>query len=227
MTPLRRRVSARERIVFRGASKVPCARPQRLSIRWTRSPTLLFSVTGPVRASGRRHLPCMQVTGGNRPRGMVECHRPCACRPSLINKGDGAMVRAIVCLLAISAAALTRPTPALAVDDVTVLHVSDQHVPHAFSQTQATVDALPYGEPMALEPYGVTVPAPSAVISTGDLNEFGGGKGWWAQYMSLWAACPVPVYHQLGNHDNTWRCGRPALRRIHGSAFYAFEQAGV
>ena len=69
--------------------------------------------------------------------------------------------------------------------------------------------------------------ATGLVLSTGDLNEFSGGSGWWEQYLNLWADCPVPVYHQLGNHDNTWRCARPKLRDLHGSAFYAFERAGI
>ncbi len=111
-------------------------------------------------------------------------------------------------------------------EDLTFLHVTDQHVPHAIAQTRETLAALPSG-PIELTPFGVTAPAPAFILSTGDLVEFGGGKGWWAQYLELWSALPLPVYHQLGNHDNTWRCARPDLRELHGSAFYAFERAGV
>lgn len=110
--------------------------------------------------------------------------------------------------------------------DLTFLHVSDTHVPHAFSQTQETLAALPDG-PIDLVPYGVTVPEPSFVLATGDANEFGGGKGWWQQYLDAWSEVPLRAYHQLGNHDNTWRCSRPAVRELYGSPFYAFDLAGV
>jgi len=116
---------------------------------------------------------------------------------------------------------------AWAVDDLTFIHVSDEHVPHAVAQTRETLAALPLGQEIALAPYGVTAAAPSFMLSTGDLNEFGGGSGWWEHYLGLWVGIDLPVYLQLGNHDNTWRCGRPRLRTLHGSAFYAFERAGV
>ncbi|MFW6437621.1 MAG: PQQ-binding-like beta-propeller repeat protein [Armatimonadota bacterium] len=111
-------------------------------------------------------------------------------------------------------------------EDLTFLQVSDQHVPHAFAETQETLSALPEA-PIDLAPYGVTVPQPSFVLATGDANEFGGGRGWWQQYLGAFNDVSVPVYHQLGNHDNTWRCARPDLRELHGSPFYAFELAGV
>ncbi|MGD9494981.1 MAG: PQQ-binding-like beta-propeller repeat protein [Armatimonadota bacterium] len=114
-----------------------------------------------------------------------------------------------------------------AAGDLTLLHISDSHVPHALAQTRQTLAALPTGESLELSPYGVTVPAPSLAIVTGDLTEFGGGSGWWEQYLELWQALTIPIYHQLGNHDNTWECMRPRLRALHRSAFYAFEHAGV
>jgi len=129
-------------------------------------------------------------------------------------------------LLALPLAALLA-TAAWAVDDLTFLHVTDEHVPHAVAQTRETLAALLLGQEIELAPWGVTVPAASFIISTGDLNEFGGGSGWWGQYLGLWAGIDLPVYLQLGNHDNTWRCGRPRLRERHGSAFYALEQGGV
>lgn len=116
---------------------------------------------------------------------------------------------------------------AWAVEDLTFIHVTDEHAPHAAAQTRETIAALPVGHEIALAPYGVTATAPSFVLSTGDLNEFGGGSGWWAQYLGLWTGIDLPLYLQLGNHDNTWRCGRPRLRERHRSAFYAFEQGGV
>jgi len=116
---------------------------------------------------------------------------------------------------------------AWALPDFTFLQLSDCHYPYAAQQTRDTLASLPTSEPVALTPYNVTVPAPSFAIVTGDLNEFGGGDGWWEGYLELWRGLPFAVYHQLGNHDNTWDCGRPRLRRLHGSAFYAFEQFGA
>ncbi|NLO07643.1 MAG: PQQ-binding-like beta-propeller repeat protein [candidate division WS1 bacterium] len=109
---------------------------------------------------------------------------------------------------------------------LTFLHVSDLHVPHAIAETRETIATLP-STPVELPEWGITTSAPAFVLSTGDLNEFGGGRGWWQQYLDLWSGTPIPVYHQLGNHDNTWRCGRPFVRERHGAPFYAFEHSGV
>lgn len=129
--------------------------------------------------------------------------------------------------IAVLATLLAAQALGLAVDDLTVLHLSDTHVPHAFAQTQEVVAALPVGQAIELTPYGVTAAPPSLAIVTGDLNEFGGGSGWWEQYLSLWANCAIPVYHQLGNHDNTWECARPRLRSVGQAPFMAFETGGV
>lgn len=130
-------------------------------------------------------------------------------------------------IIGIIAALWAAPTLGLAVDDLTVLHLSDLHVPHAFAQTQEVVAALPVGTPIELTPYGVTAAPPGAILVTGDLNEFGGGEGAWERYLSLWADLGIPVYHQLGNHDNTWECARPRLRALGQAPFTAFEMAGV
>lgn len=114
-----------------------------------------------------------------------------------------------------------------AVPDFTILHMSDSHVPFALAQTKETVKALPVGKEIALAPFGITVPAPGLAIVTGDLNEYGGGAGAWEQYQSLWRDLGIPVYSQLGNHDNTWDCSRPRLRKIQGSVYYAFEYSGA
>ncbi len=115
---------------------------------------------------------------------------------------------------------------AFAVEDITFLHLSDVHYPHAAAQSRQAITALPAGE-IDLQPFSLRVPAAAFAIITGDLNEYGGGNGDWEGYMAMFEALPFPRYLQLGNHDNTWDCGRPRLRRLHGSAFYAFEQAGL
>lgn len=124
----------------------------------------------------------------------------------------------IICCLLLKVAAWS--------SDLTFLHVSDVHYPYAKDDSAATIAALPRA-PIALTPYGVTSDAPAFAIVTGDLNEFGGGGGNWEGYLGLWKDWPLPVYQQLGNHDNTWDCARPRLRALQGSPFYSFEQAGV
>ncbi|MFQ6130623.1 MAG: PQQ-binding-like beta-propeller repeat protein [Armatimonadota bacterium] len=133
--------------------------------------------------------------------------------------------RLTACLLL--AAWLGAACQAWALPDFTFLHLSDCHFPHAAAQTRETLASLPLSQRIRLAPYEVTVPPPSFAIVTGDLTEFGGGSGWWEGYLGLWQGLPFPVYHQLGNHDNTWDCGRPRLRRLHGAPFYAFEQFGA
>lgn len=132
-------------------------------------------------------------------------------------------LRALFCLgMLLLAGGLCR-----AIEDLTFLQLSDPHVPHALEQTRSTLANMPLGRPVEMMPYGVSALPVSFAIVTGDLNEFGGGAGAWEEYMSLWAGLDIPLYHQLGNHDNTWDCGRPRLRELHGSPFYSFERGGV
>lgn len=114
---------------------------------------------------------------------------------------------------------------AQAVPDFTFVQLTDLHVPFMVGETRQTVAALPVG-PVTLAPYGRTVPAPAFALTTGDLNEFGGGRGWWQQYLDLWRNLPYPVYHELGNHDVGYDCNAPRLVKLHGALCYAFEQFG-
>jgi len=103
----------------------------------------------------------------------------------------------------------------LGTDDFSFIHCSDTHSPVAGSDE--TIAAMRAQE------------GPSFVIVTGDLTEFGGpsaGKAGWDRYLGYWKEFRIPVYHALGNHDNTWDCARPALRRIHGAPWYSFEKQG-
>ncbi|MDI9585528.1 MAG: PQQ-binding-like beta-propeller repeat protein [Acidobacteriota bacterium] len=127
-----------------------------------------------------------------------------------------------IAALLTSAVALAAPSP-----EVTFFHLSDIHYPHERAQSQETINALPCGKPIDLAPFGVTVAPASFAIATGDLNEFGGGDGGWEGYLNLWRDIPLPIYHQSGNHDGTWDCARPRIRRMHGGAQYAFESGGV
>ena len=116
--------------------------------------------------------------------------------------------------------------PVWGLENFTFLHLSDVHYPYAKSDSVQTIGSLPQGA-VELQPYGVTAEAPAFALVTGDANEFGGGDGNWQGYLDLWKAWPHPVHHQLGNHDNTWDCGRPRLEKLEGSAFYAFSYGGA
>lgn len=114
---------------------------------------------------------------------------------------------------------------AWAVEDLTFLQVSDLHTPYMSADATLTIGALPTAPIQLAE--GLTVPAPSFVVATGDLNEFGGGSGFWEAYLGLWKHFPLPVYNIPGNHDNTWDCLRPRLRATGSAPFMAAERGGV
>ncbi len=111
-----------------------------------------------------------------------------------------------------------------AVPDFTFIQASDVHAPMA--QSKATIARIPGLGEIDLAPFGVKVPKPAFVIVTGDMNEFGGGSGWWAEYLSYWKDCPVPVYHGLGNHDNTWHANLKFLRDLGLGPCYSFDKSG-
>ena len=93
-------------------------------------------------------------------------------------------------------------------------------------ESKATIAKIPGLGEIDLAPFGIKVPKPGFVIVTGDLNEFGGGSGAWAEYLSYWKACPVPVYHGLGNHDNTWHANLKFLRGLGLGPCYSFDKYG-
>jgi hypothetical protein len=66
-----------------------------------------------------------------------------------------------------------------AIPDFTFIQASDVHAPMAQSKT--TIAKIPGLGEIDLAPFGIKVPKPGFVIVTGDMNEFGGGSGWWAE----------------------------------------------
>lgn len=136
------------------------------------------------------------------------------------------MSRRVLTTLYLAVLVLCLAGTAGAVEDFTFLHLSDVHYPHAADQTRLTIAALPRGE-FDLTPFGLRVPAPSFAVVTGDVNEFGGGSGDWEGYLAMWADLPFPVYHEPGNHDNTWDCARPRIRKLQGSVFFSLQKGGV
>ena len=111
-----------------------------------------------------------------------------------------------------------------AIPDFTFLQASDVHAPMVHSQ--ATISRIAGLGEIDLAPFGLKVPKPSFVIVTGDMNEFGGGNGGWEEYLAYWKGLAIPVYHELGNHDNTWRANLKSLRDIGLGPFYSFDKSG-
>ena len=111
-----------------------------------------------------------------------------------------------------------------AIPDFTFIQTSDIHAPMA--QSQKTIAKIPELGEIDLVPFGIKIPKPGFVIVTGDMNEFGGGSGTWATYLSYWKGCTIPVYHQLGNHDNTWHANLKFLRDLGLGPCYSFDKFG-
>ena len=122
----------------------------------------------------------------------------------------------------LSPAARAADEKAPAIPDFTFIQASDIHTPMA--QSKATLSRVAGLGEIDLAPYGVKVPKPGFAIATGDTTEFGGGSGWWQEYVSYWKGCGIPVYHALGNHDNTWRANIKSLRDLGSAPYYSFDQ---
>ena len=112
-------------------------------------------------------------------------------------------------------------------NDFSFIQISDLHSPIKESgETVSLIKNTLSG--IKLEPYNnITTPAPSFIIATGDLTEYGGLENAWETYLSFFQGINLPVYHQLGNHDNTWYCGTKYLRQLYGSPNYSFNKNGI
>lgn len=112
---------------------------------------------------------------------------------------------------------------AWAVQDFTFLHVSDVHAPYA--QSKSTIPEIATLGPIEMTPYASTSDAPSFVIVTGDLTEFGYRRGW-QDYLSYWKDVKLPIYNESGNHDGTWDCLKSVIRSQYGAPYYSFDKFG-
>ena len=111
-----------------------------------------------------------------------------------------------------------------AVEDFTFIQATDIHTP--MPQSRQVLGLLAGQGEVDLAAYGLKVPAPSFAIATGDLTEFGGGNGWWEEYLDYWKPSGLKVYHALGNHDNTWHSLLKQLRSIGQGPYYSFDAHG-
>lgn len=113
---------------------------------------------------------------------------------------------------------------ASAIEDFTFIQATDIHTP--MPQSRDVLGLLAGKGEVDLAAYGIKVPAPSFAIATGDLTEFGGGNGWWEEYLDYWKPSGLKVYHALGNHDNTWHSLLKQLRGIGQGPYYSFDAHG-
>ncbi len=124
-----------------------------------------------------------------------------------------------------------KPAP---VQDFTFIQISDIHTEARLSADAAKVQRsrgsniarIPVTAPVDLPPYDVQVPAPSFMIVTGDLTEYGVAGVTWQDYLDFFKNINIPVYHILGNHDNTWVAAVHLMREIYGGRNYSFDKFG-
>jgi len=113
---------------------------------------------------------------------------------------------------------------AAGIPDFTFIQASDVHAPSA--RSKEVISKVASLSEIDMAAYGIKAPKPEFVIVTGDLTEFGGGSGWWEEYLSYWKDCRIPVYHEIGNHDNTWHAQINALRELGQGPWFSFDRDG-
>ncbi len=130
-------------------------------------------------------------------------------------------------VLLVSIAALcagSLPAAPDGVEDFTFIHATDIHAP--MPQSRQVLGLLAGQGEVDLAAFGMKAPAPSFAIATGDLTEFGGGNGWWEEYLDYWKPSGLKVYHALGNHDNTWYSLLKQQRSTGQGPYYSFDAHG-
>ncbi len=140
--------------------------------------------------------------------------------------------RFLVCVRVLAAAlvlcaAIACAAQAAAIPDFTFIQASDVHVgSDKTAKSREVISRIASLGEIDLAAYGIRAPKPEFAIVTGDLTEFGGGSGWWEDYLACWKDCGIPVYHQLGNHDNTWHAMIKGLRDIGQEPWFSFDRNG-
>ncbi len=108
--------------------------------------------------------------------------------------------------------------------DFAFLHISDLHFPH--SGSEATLADLRGIGDVYLAPFNTTSTAPSFIIETGDLTEFGPRNNAWEAHNKALRAVGLPYYSALGNHDTVWRSLSREISETYGSTCYSWNNYG-
>ncbi|MBI1292721.1 PQQ-binding-like beta-propeller repeat protein [bacterium] len=121
--------------------------------------------------------------------------------------------------------------------NLTFLHISDTHIgPYleersafAGERSDATFQFMEkvQGDPQPVMADGSTVPAPSFVVHTGDVTEYGFPGGTLAAMDSYHKRFKIPVFWAPGNHDNTWVSRPDMFRERQGGMHFHFAREGV
>lgn len=142
---------------------------------------------------------------------------------------SGVLTRSITKVFRLVAAAV--PLALLAMpagaqmEDFTFIHATDLHAP--MTQSREVLSTLEGLDTVNMSAFGLEAKRPSFAIASGDLTEFGGGNGIWQEYLSYWQPSGLPVFHNLGNHDNTWHAELQHLREIGQAPYYSFDSHGA
>ncbi|MDH7602855.1 MAG: PQQ-binding-like beta-propeller repeat protein [Armatimonadota bacterium] len=130
----------------------------------------------------------------------------------------------LVWILLLAAVGLVSNAYAKEIPNFSFIQASDVHAPNA--KSQEVISQIKSLDQIDMAAFDTKAPKPEFAVVTGDLTEFGGGSGWWEQFLSYWADCGIPVYYQLGNHDNTWAALVKRLRELGFGPYYSFDRNG-
>ncbi|MGQ9648776.1 MAG: outer membrane protein assembly factor BamB family protein [Phycisphaerae bacterium] len=121
--------------------------------------------------------------------------------------------------------------------DFCFLHISDMHVsPVPLGAAKADAARLSAAgiawicdesvKPQVLGPLNLRTPAPSFLVATGDITEYGVINETWGVVEDLFKPLSVPWYIIPGNHDNTWTAIQRIMRQRHRGDHYSFNRFG-
>jgi eukaryotic-like serine/threonine-protein kinase len=144
------------------------------------------------------------------------------------------LISALSVIPAISPA-ITLPQEQEPIGSFSFLHFSDIHIgPHlsmpemsdSLRSYPCVTSAAKLG-PTMLEPYDVEAPAPSFVMVSGDVTEYGFPLPTLEVVDKYFADYTIPQYFAPGNHDNTWVVDSNMFRDRFGGMNYTFKHEGI
>ena len=142
-------------------------------------------------------------------------------------------IRLIIIAAYFIAAALMLPAQP-PVGEFSFLHVSDSHVSYSFEMPQqwdnlrsyACISTIKNLGNVEMPAYKTTAPAPSFIIHTGDVSEFGFAGVTQQIVKEYFKGFKGEFYYVPGNHDNTWVSDMAYMRKKYGGMNYSFDYGG-